>query len=416
MRVVIIGNGAAGNQAAETIKQHSPDIEVIMLARETYPLYSPCALPDCLSGNLERSRLFLKTENDYRARGIETAFGQTVERIDVQECSITTDQAVYHYDRLIMATGSRAAIPPVSGKHLRGYFTLKSIDDLDALLDYKPQRVVVAGSGNIGMEAAQAMRKRGCRVTIVEAQDQIMPRLFDHKPAEMLKHMLERIGIQVVTGERVQVMNGRDRIQLVETDYGILECDMLIWAVGLSPECSLAAQAGIERGETGGIKVDRHMLTSDANVYACGDCAETFDIISGQPVTSMLWPSARRQAQVAALNCIGMVTEYEGAFNVVVGEVEEKPFAALGLKEDSQRSRISVMEGEDGSNYWRILLDDQSLVGMQAIGDLKFCGIVGGLIRSRMTLQEIWDRLRDPVLKMTSPWLAEAAEKYLARL
>ncbi|NLW92249.1 MAG: NAD(P)/FAD-dependent oxidoreductase [Syntrophomonadaceae bacterium] len=414
MIIAVIGNGAAGYVAAETIKRHKPEAEVMMFARESYPLYSPCALPDCLGGDLERARLFLKKAEDYRSNGIETIFGQTVEKIDVKERLVITDQAVYHYDRVIMATGSKAVIPPIPGARLPGTFTLKSLDDLDSMLNYKPQRVIVVGSGNIGMEAAGAMRDRGFRVTMIEAQDHVMPRLFDKKPAHMLQNMLEQTGIRVITGEQVQTMDGRTRVEVVETDRSILECDMLIWAVGLSPECSLARESGIEVGPTRGIKVDRHMQTNAAGVYACGDCAEAFDIITGHPVNSMLWPSARRQAQVAALNCIGIETEYEGAFNIVVGEVKDRPFAALGNKEDIHAGPIRIIEGEHGDDYWRILVADQTLIGMQSIGDLKLCGTVGGLIRNRTSLQELRETLKDPGLKMTSPWAAEAAQRYLA--
>jgi len=415
MRVIIIGNGAAGNQAAETIKQHSPDTQVIMIARETHPLYSPCALPDCLAGNLERNKLFLRTAGSYQTRGIDTLFGQSVEKIDVKGQRIATDQDILYYDRLIMATGSRAVIPKLPGAGLPGTFTLKTLDDLDKLLSYKSKRVVVVGSGNIGMEAAQAMQERGSQVTMIEARDQVMPRLFDRKPAEMIKQMLEQTGIQVLAGEQIKAVEGRKRIELVETDQRTLTCDMLIWAVGLTPECTLAKEAGIEQGETGAIKVDRHMLSGTNNVYACGDCAETYDIVSGHPVNSMLWPSARRQGQVAALNCLGKETEYEGSFNIVVGEVDEQPFAALGLKGDSHQGPVGVMEGDDNRGYWRILLDNQSLIGMQVIGDLKSCGIIGGLIRSRTTLQEIWEVVRNPLQRNNSPWLAEAAARFLAQ-
>lgn len=128
----------------------------------------------------------------------------------------------------------------------------------------------------------------------------------------------------------------------------------------------------------------------------------------------MLWPSARRQAQVAALNCISIETEYEGAFNIVVGEVKDRPFVALGHKEGSHEGPIHIIEGEHGDDYWRILVADQTLIGMQSIGDLKLCGTVGGLIRNRTSLQELRETLKDPGLKMTSPWAAEAAQRYLA--
>lgn len=354
----------------------------------------------------------MKQLTSYQAEGIKTSFEETVEEIGTKEQAITTDKSVYYYDRLIIATGSRAIVPPLKGARLPGTYTFKSLDDMDRLLHHKASKVVVVGSGNIGLEAAQAMQDRGCQVSIIESREQIMPRLFDRKPAEIIENMLDKTGIQVFTSESVMEVQGENQVEAIITNQRTIPCDTLIWAVGLAPECQLAADAGIELGQTGGIKVDRHLRCNIDNIYACGDCAETYDMVSGLPVLSMLWPSARQQARVAAQNCIGIETEYEGAFSLVVDEIDDKPIAALGLKEDSPGRQVQVIEGENDQEYWRIILDNQRIIGMQIIGELRQVGIVAGMIKNKNTLTEIANIMRNPELKMVAPWLAEAVQKY----
>ena len=222
MRIAIIGNGAAGNQAAAVIKQIEPEHEILIFSREPHPLYSPCVLPDCLAGHLQRANVFLKDLAAYKREGVITHFDEVVESLNLNQQEIVSDKNRYSYDRLIIATGGRPFIPQVRGSRLPGTFTLKTLEDMDRLKQTPSSRVVVVGSGNIGIEAAQAMNDRGCQVTIIESLGQVMPRLFDEKPALIIRILLERTGIQVLTGETVREVRGRERVEEIVTDQRIL--------------------------------------------------------------------------------------------------------------------------------------------------------------------------------------------------
>ncbi|NLN88127.1 MAG: FAD-dependent oxidoreductase, partial [Syntrophomonadaceae bacterium] len=147
--ILVIGNGAAGNSAAEAIRQADPDVSIIMVAREELPEYSACALPDYLSGWVSREQLFIKRWHDYHNSNIVMLGGRDVVRIDIGQKRLVTDREEITYDRLILATGSRAFVPPVPGHDLPGNFVVKTVADIDAIRAHRPQRALVVGSGNI---------------------------------------------------------------------------------------------------------------------------------------------------------------------------------------------------------------------------------------------------------------------------
>ncbi|MEN6350106.1 MAG: FAD-dependent oxidoreductase [Syntrophomonas sp.] len=408
MRTVIIGNGAAGNQAADTIREHEPYAEIIMISHEEFPAYSPCALPDCMAGWIPRSQLFLKTPADYEDQQIITRFGQRVERIALQEKKVFLAGEELVYDKLIIATGSRAIVPPLAGTGLSGNFVLKSVSDLDRIIDYKPQKVVVVGSGNIGVEAAEALQIQDCEVTLIEMQERVMPRFFDVKLSNMLRELLENHNITVLTGEQVLKVCGEDRVAQVVTDKRSIPCDTLIWAVGVKQNVELARDSGLDIGLLGGIKVDRKMECSQPGIYACGDCIEAFDLLGGQPTLSLLWPSAKRQAEVAALNAVGRTVEYEGSINLVVEEIYGETFVSAGYTAENL-DQYEIWEREQNSTYYRLLVAEERIFGLQAVGNCMGLGALNTLIRNKTMLGDLKRVFENPRLIARHPWYLEAA-------
>lgn len=411
MRVVIIGNGAAGNQAAETIRKHNDKTELIMLSHETFPEYSACALPDCMAGWIPRSNLFLKNESDYEKQRIKTLFGRQVSYIDVQNKELSIEDKLIAYDKLILASGSRPIIPPLNGSNLEGNFVLKSVADLDRILEYRSSRVVVVGSGNIGVEVAEALEIQGSQVVLIELLERLMPRIFSNKAAAILRDSLEKHHIKVLTGEKVLEVTGAKRVEGIITDKREIPCDTIIWAVGVRQNVELALQAGIETGRLGGIKVNRHMQTNIKDVYACGDCIESFDILSGKPSLSLLWPSAKRQAEVAALNCLGREIEYEGSLNVVIEEFYDTSFVAIGLTADALKEyEVQLIEKEDSRGYYCLAVLDDRVIGLELIGDCDRVGVIMSLIKNRTAIPEVKRIISNPELLANIPWYADAGE------
>jgi len=407
--IVIIGNGAAGNSAAETIRRENSEVPIIMIAQEELPVYSACALPDCLSGGVDRNRLFIKGMQDYSILGITTKFGYEIDRIDIKQRTIITDKEAIDFDRLILATGSRAIIPPVPGCNLDGNFVVKTIGDIDRIMAHKPRQVLVVGSGNIGIEVAEALQVRGCQVTIVELMDYILPRIFDEEPARQLGQILIDHGIRVLTGERVIGVSGGQRVEQATTDQRTIICDTIIWAAGVKQNVEIAQTAGVKIGKLGGIQVDSHLQTNVEGIYACGDCIESIDMLTGNPTLSLLWPNAKRQGQVAALNCLGQELEYEGAVSMVVEDICGITAVSIGMTSTALGSKdINIIEGQTHNQYWRVLVQNDLIMGMQTIGITSGLGAVMTLMKKRTTLSEFRQTITDDTLIRKTAWYLPA--------
>lgn len=411
MRIIIIGNGAAGNQAAQTILSHDPDAEITILGAESIPFYSACALPDYLAGWIRRDQLFLK--NPLNQSQVNTRLGQAVEDIRPDQQAVTAGKDLLYYDRLIIASGSRPVLPGIPGTGLPGNFVIKTVNDIDRILTHKPRRVVVIGSGNIGIEAAEALEITGCQVTIIEMMPRIMPRLYDERPSLLVRRILEENGIEVYTGERAQEVIGKNQVEGLITNHRDIACDTVIWAAGVRQNTELARAAGIEIGSLGGIKVDSQLQTSQPGIYACGDCIETLDLLTGRPALCLLWSAAKTQAEAAARNCLGENIVYPGALKLIAEEAYGKSCMAAGLLEEELDGQgQSIIEEETENTYHRILIQDDRIMGIQAVGDMEAIGPLLYLMKKRIAPAEIKRIINTPALLKTMPWML-AIDKYL---
>lgn len=413
MKAVIIGNGAAGLSAAAAVRKFSSGSEITMISREPEPGYSACALPDCLAGWVPRSRLYVADQEKYQSLGIKTIFGREVKALDLTGQQVVLEQGRVDYTRLILATGSRALIPPIQGSNLNGNYVLKTMSDLDQISKNKTRRVVVIGSGNIGVETAEALEIQGAQVTLIEMLERIMPKVFDLRPSQILQNILEKRGIRVLTGERVTGIDGSEQVAAVITDKREIPCDTVIWAVGVRQNVELAREAGLQMGNLGGVRVNTRMETSAPGVYACGDCTESFNMITGQPELSLLWPSAKRQGEIAGSNCAGQALEYEGSFSVVVEEIYSQPCISLGFTAEALADACQeIIERETEDSYYRLVLADGKAAGFQSIGLTRGAGALMALIKTRTPVREVERIMENRQLLKAVPWYGEAA-RYL---
>jgi len=377
MRIVIIGNGIAGNTAALRVRELNPRAEVIILSEEPFPLYSACVLTDYLGHEIDRERVFVKRLADYSKRGIKVLFGQKATALDIWEREVLLETENVAYDRLIIATGSEPILPPIGGVDNRGIFIFKSITDADEVSQHDGKRAVVVGSGPIGIQVAIALKRRGYRVTLIELLDHILPHTFDQYPASLLQNVLEEQGIKVLTDERVVRFLGSGSVEAVVTNKRRIKSDLVVLAVGARPRVSLAQQAGIEIGRLGGIKIDDHMLTSAANIYACGDCAQVKDRITGEDSLSLLWHNAWQQGERAGSNAAGIPRVYPGSLDIRVFNIFNTPAVSIGknlvgLEQDS----VEVIERHLKGGYYRLLVSWGRLAGVQSIGWIRDMGIL----------------------------------------
>jgi NADH oxidase (H2O2-forming) len=418
MQVVVIGNGIAGFSAASTLRHLNRLCEITVISTESTPLYSPCVLADYISGDIPRERVFVKSFLDYDRGSFTPLFGHEVREIDPAGKRVFTDRGTsVPFDKLILATGSRAIL---LSELKKGVFKLKTLKDADEILGHRGKKAVVIGGGPIGIEAGIALFRKGYRVSMLEMMDHVLPLGLDARGASKIEAILEDRGIEVFPGERSEAILGTDRIKAVATNRREIECDTLLWAVGMRPSVEMARTSGIQLGDKGGIRVTPRMETNIPDIYACGDCVESKDILTGEPYPNLFWHNAKRQGMVAARNCAGLPTDYPGSHNLLNLDVLGNHVAGFGFTEaalnrfrdlkafEEKPQRISIIEREKNGSYYRLVIAGDRCMGAQFINiDLtqRAIGLFGSLILQKRSVEGLRRILETEGLLSHKPWL-----------
>jgi NADH oxidase (H2O2-forming) len=399
MKVVIVGNGIAGNQVAFSVREKDPTAEICILSAEAVPEYDPCSLPYFLGGDCEKKDLFRKQTEDYETHNINLIYNSKAVSIDSKAKKVTTESGLeIDYDKLVLAHGGDLFIPPIEGIRSQGVFSCKQLAETEKLHAHDGSSAVVIGSGAIGIEAAEGLKKQGYDVYIIELLDWILPALFDEPTAKRLEAAMEGYGIHVHTGEKVLKIKGDEKVSSVVTDKREIECDTVVVATGVVPGTPLAKTAGIETGR--GIQVDRYMQTSVPDIYSCGDCVETIDACTGEVAMFQLKHNAIEQAQIVAKNITGERTRYLGAYAFARAHFFGTHAATFGKTmraTDCLLGNKDLIEKEDGTDYLRVVILDGKVIGGQAIG--KYADGIGMLIGAMWRKDDI-NQIRTKMRKM----------------
>ena len=356
MRLVIVGGVAAGTKAASRARRVDSEVEITVYQEEPEISISECGLPYFLSGTVsERERLVARTPEDFAGKDIQVLTRHRVESVDSEGKTLSVrDHATGEvfedfYDRLIIATGAQAIIPPISGADLDGVFKLRFLTDADGILSYikdrSPGRAVIVGGGYIGLEVAENLHALGMEVSLVEGANRVAI-AYGETVAERVEDHLREKGVKVYTGENVEEFscegNSEGCVKTVSFGDMEIEADLVIVGVGVRPTVELAREAGGEIGETGAIKVDRRMKTNLPDVWAAGDCVETTNLASRKPAWVPLGDTANQMGRVAGTNAV--VSEGDGQleFPGVLGTGIFKVFD-LGVG----KTGLSESEAED---------------------------------------------------------------------
>ncbi len=323
-RIVIIGGVAAGASAAAKARRVSEDVEIVLVEAGKYVSFANCGLPYYVGGEIARREdLFVVTAGMFRSRfNIDVRTETVATAVDPRRKTVTLvhegDSQELQYDRLILATGTKAVIPPIPGLDQAGMFTVRTVPDVDAIVaklakvqpagdrataaPESPARALVIGGGYIGLETAEQLRRRGLHVTIVEMLPQLMAAM-DPEMAVPVQTALVKAGCEVVLGDAVARIAQADGGSVAETKSGRrIAFDIGIVAVGVRPNVELAKSAGIKLGATGAIAVDRSRRTSDPCIFAAGDNSETFHAVLGRAVNIPLAGPANKAGRVAGAN------------------------------------------------------------------------------------------------------------------
>jgi NADPH-dependent 2,4-dienoyl-CoA reductase/sulfur reductase-like enzyme len=345
-RLVVIGGDAAGMAAASQARKRRPadDLQIVAFERGTVTSYAACGIPYWVGGVVEdRDDLVVRTPEKFRAdQDIEVHLRHEVTAIDTDRGVVTVrdleagEEREVGYDQLVIATGASPFRPPVDNIDARGVHGVQTLDDgaaIRAALD-GAQRVVVVGSGYIGLEMAEAMTLNGCEVTVVDLQPQPMSTL-DPDMGEMIADAMRGMGMDVRVDTPIRGFDVDDggHVTAVRTDGGELPADLVILGTGTRPNSGIAADAGIPVGETGGIVVDHRMRTRVDGVWAAGDCIEVFHRVSRCPVAIALGTHANKQGRACGINLGGGYATFDGVVGTAVTKVCGTEVARTGLNE-----------------------------------------------------------------------------------
>ena len=316
MRIAVVGGLAAGPAAAAEARRRAPEAEVVVFEEGPHTSVGTCEIPYYLAGDLRPGTDLevLSPRELERTRGVRVFARHRVTALDVGAGHLTVDALDYGatreepFDRLILATGARARRLDVEGDDAAGVFTVRDLVDTQRIgrwLETEPVRhVMVVGGGYIGLEMAEAMRKRGLRATILDPAGRVLNRTVACEASDLMDRAVARAGVAVRPELATAVLqDDGGRVRAVRTDRGeLVGCQMVVVSVGVEPRAELAEAAGLRLGDQGGVAVDDEMRTSARRVWACGDVVQVPRAPDGRRV---LWPlatAARRTARVAARN------------------------------------------------------------------------------------------------------------------
>ncbi len=408
--LLIIGNGAAGSSAAFAARKADPELDILILGREREPVYSAPALPDLLSGELDREKVLVRTWPEYESAGIGFLCEQVLSIDTDKRTAALAGGNVISYRDLILATGSRPIqLRKMQGTSLPGNFVMKTMADIEALEAWGGRNAVVVGSGAIGIEGSMALKARGFdRVTMVEALEWLSPKSLDRETSCALQRALESFGVEVLTGEAVQAVLGEKKAEGVVTSKRTIPCDLVLWGIGMRPDTQLAQKAGIALGVTGGIRVDGGMRTSAAHVSACGDCAESTDLLTGQPALHLFWEPAQRGGMTAGCNAAGQEKVFQPSSAVFLTNKGGLSILALGKTADQLQEEPFILQEEKEGVFRRLLFEEGRLAGVQMLGTLQDVDLFSACINKTAQRQkDTWDLTR-PVPDLERISLQEA--------
>jgi NADH oxidase (H2O2-forming) len=405
-KVLILGGGIAGYSAAQAIKRTGQDAQVTLITEERERTYSACVFAEYIAGEIPKERVFIQGQDQIELSPSEWMIGQKITEIDPEQKSLLTESGqLLPFDRLILATGSRAVVPQLPGVPQEGVTCLKTLADADAILRAAGKRAVVVGSGPVGLEVAVALRQRGWEVAVIELLENVLPRLFSPVHSRMVQTLLEGWGIRVLVGERLLEIGGKKRVEAVVTDKRTLSCQLVLLGIGMQPEVRLAASAGLRIGSSGGIAVDPTLRTSHEDIFACGDCIETVDRLNGMPGLNMLWGNAKIQGTVAGLNSLGQRKKYPGALNLTTLKLCDTVAASVGDVRAADDSYQEIIKEHAQKSSIRLVVREGIIRGIQTVGPQVDMSVFLNMMLCGEKLHILRDSKNKRLLLEQKPWL-----------
>jgi NAD(P)H-nitrite reductase large subunit len=451
-RHVILGAGPAGVIAAETIRKHALQDEIVLVGDEPEAPYSRMAIPYLLAGNVGEEGTHLRHGKDHYAKlRIDLMRGVRAKAVDVAKKSVTLDDgSTLAYDRLLIATGSSPASPPIPGIDSEGVLHCWTLKDARAIAQRatKGARVLQMGAGFIGCIIMESLAARGVQLTVVEMGDRMVPRMMGPTAGGMIKDWCEKKGVRVFTGTRVEAIEAAGLTAPPAHSEGLLtrlahavglghhdapatattgaplkvrlsngqslDADLVISATGVKPNISFLETSGVKC--LLGVLTDEHLQTNVPGIYAAGDCAEAFDKVSGKTIVSAIQPNAAEQARVAALNMVGRKTELRGVTQINVLDTLGLISTSFGDWQGAPGGEHVELTDKAAGRHLSLQFGGDRLVGCNSVGWTDHVGAMRGLVEGQVKLGAEWKQrlLKDPTQLMAAYLATAQAQEHKA--
>jgi nitrite reductase (NADH) large subunit len=392
MRILVVGNGLAGTMAAKTLRELEPDVEIAAFTEEKYPYYPRPNLIEFLAGRLRYESVFAFSPDWHVRQNIEIHPASPVIRVSpgAREVELAGGRRE-KYDWLLLASGASAHVPPIAGAEKKGVFTLRTLDDAQAILDRLQTRpkAAVIGGGLLGLEIARALKSRGSEVHVIESLEHLLPRHLDSHGAAALRRQFDAADIGIRLSETTEEILGRGEAEGVRLKGGTeLSAGTIIIAAGITPNLELPQSGGLAVDR--GVLVDDFLRTSDPRIFAAGDG------IQHRGKTHGIIPASFDQARAAAYNILGQEKRYEGTVPSNTLKVAGLHLTSVGLihpqGEGYQEFRRLVPE--EGI-YKKIVVQEDHLVGAIWMGTRKGVDEIVRAVGSRLKVNRFIEHLLD---------------------
>ncbi|MEL7543632.1 MAG: FAD-dependent oxidoreductase [Pseudomonadota bacterium] len=407
---VIVGAGPAGVTAAETLRKLAPADRITIIGDEPEAPYSRMAIPYLLEGDIAEAGTHLRADtNHFSSLNIDVRQERVATVVTGKKRLQLASGDALDYDKLLIATGSSPARPPIDGLDAPGIHHCWTLADARNIIARASSgdEVVLLGAGFIGCIILEALASRGVKLTVVEMGDRMVPRMLDEAAGSMLKRWCEERGIRVLTGTKVtEVEQAGDAINIVTDSGEKLPARLFVVAAGVKPNVGFLASSGIEIAD--GIRVDHTMQSSAPDVYAAGDVAEARDLSTGGFDVLAIQPVAVEHGYTAAMNMAGQKTEHRGSLNMNVLDTVGLISTSFGSWMGVTGGDRATLRDDDGFRYLRLEFDADRLVGGQSVGMTEHVGIMRGLIQTGLRLGSWKAKLQAAPERLAEAYIATA--------
>jgi NAD(P)H-nitrite reductase large subunit len=410
MRHVIIGAGPAGVTAADTLRKLDPDCQITLIGDEPEPPYSRMAIPYYLVDQIDEYGTYLrKTPDHFESQAIDQ-LQDRVTRVQADKKSVLlTSGAELAYDKLLIATGSKAIVPPIPGIDSQGVHSCWTLEDARNIISLASPgaRVVLIGAGFIGSIILEALARRGTDLSVVEVEDRMVPRMMNQVSGNLIRRWCENKGLQILTSTRVEAIEsgtGNGNLSVLLDNGKTLEAELVISATGVHANTDFLDSSGVKVDL--GVLVNTQLQSSDADIYAAGDVAQGLDFSTGGYSVQAIQPTAVEHGRLAAANMTGHTQPHRGNINMNVLDTMGLISSSFGLWMGVDGGDSAELHDAERFRYLNLQFQDDRLIGASSLGLTEHIGVIRGLIQTRLPLQDWKSRLMKDPTRLMEAYLA----------